>query len=52
MAKSFLRRKRASGSLLSKIDRAIRRGWAPGRGRVRDFIRSKKKLQRQHGGEA
>jgi hypothetical protein len=40
-----------SGSGKVKIDAAIRKGWAPGRGRVRDFVRSRKKLQQYRGGE-
>lgn len=29
--KSFLRKSKASGSTLAKIDKLLRRGWAPGK---------------------
>jgi len=36
--KTYLRESKSDGTTISKIDKAIRRGWRPGRGRVRDFI--------------
>ena len=45
---TFLRRKRASGSLISKINRAINHGWKPGLGPVGEWARHRP--QAQNGG--
>jgi hypothetical protein len=42
MGKSYLRRTRASGSDKIKIERAIRRGWQPGK-RIGDVLGRRKK---------